>query len=133
MQNTWRFYVAAPFFKIQYSVLQSQQMPLDKHMDHANSVPIQTFHIWERQFCSKMVENIFGGEHLWQTMPHCIYTTIKSHVNITTFHSFTLLFKFRDFNQLKASTEIFPDAVVALMVPLGLPMVPKDKKSTSYI
>ena len=66
-------------------------------------------------------------------MPHCIYTTIKSHVNITTLHSFTLLFKFRDFNQLKASTEIFPDAVVALMVPLGLPMVPKDKKSTSYI
>ena len=61
-------------------------------------------------------------------MPHCIYTPVKSHVNMTTLHSFTLLFKFRDFNQLKASIEIFPDAVVALMVPLGLPMVPEDKK-----
>lgn len=47
-------------------------------------------------------------------------------------HVYSLLLKFSDFNQSKASTEIFPDAVLAEILPVATsPRVPKSQNHAS--
>lgn len=99
---------------------------------HVNS---RTFNVIKVTICTWVYLQVNNAScyrlYRW-TVYHFLFVYLKKSQTTDFIHVYSLLLKFSDFNQSKASTEIFPDAVLAEILPVATsPRVPKSQNHAS--